>query len=198
MSPFLLVFVFFLNFETSRGLIAHGYLSCINMKRKQAWRTGILGISRSKREESPRRRTCPRRYQTMFLIFGEFWSLSDFHGLINGFCRNMYDWISISLLLACIGTHLEDIRSHSEFKARLHIRIMSVTVIFISVRLFKSSRILNKRFGTLVMILYYSIYDMFIWFVLYLVIWLSFSESRLGSSVHSNKHIFFIKAVHFG
>ena len=91
--------------------------------------------------------------------------------------RNLYDLASIILLLACIGTHVDDILDHTEYKARLHIRIMAITIIIISVRLLKSSRIIIPQFGTLVMILYYTISDMIIWFILYLVIWLSFSKS---------------------
>jgi hypothetical protein len=99
--------------------------------------------------------------------------------MVDFFCfnRNIFDWVSIILLLVCIGTHIDDIVAHTENKARNHIRVMAVTVILISVRLLKSARVIIPKFGTLVMILYYSIADMIIWFILYLVIWLSFSKS---------------------
>ncbi len=53
---------------------------------------------------------------------------------------------------------------------------MASTVILISLRLLKSARTKSREFGTLVMTLYYSIKHMVTWFILYLVIWLSFSK----------------------
>jgi hypothetical protein len=88
----------------------------------------------------------------------------------------VYDCVLIIFVLACTITHVIDIFGHSDFKARTHIRLMATTVVIMSVRLLKSARTLNRDFGTLVMILYYSIEDTIFWFFLYLVIWLSFSK----------------------
>lgn len=90
---------------------------------------------------------------------------------------NLYDWASIIILLVCIGTHIDDIVNHNEYKARLHIRIMSFSIVFISIRLLKTSRILVIKFGTLVVILYYVLSEMIYWFCLFMVIWLSFSKT---------------------
>ncbi len=79
---------------------------------------------------------------------------------------NLFDWISIILLIVCITTHIEDIRNHTEYKAKLHIHTMSFTVIVISLRILKVGRIVMPKFGTLVMVLYYLIADMIIWFLL--------------------------------
>ena len=45
-----------------------------------------------------------------------------------------------TLLLACVTTHIVDIVNHTLFVARLHIRIMAVTVILIWLRLMKNAR----------------------------------------------------------
>ena len=111
---------------------------------------------------------------------------------------NLYDWISIILLIACIVTHIDDIRNHTEFKARLHIHIMSATVIVIGLRLLKSSRVLIPKFGTLVMILYYAISDMIIWFMLYMVIWLSFSKLKEAAYSDLTHSLVVFKAAHSG
>lgn len=58
--------------------------------------------------------------------------------------RNWFDLISIILLCTCVFTHVSDIVNHNEEIARVHIRIMSVTVIFISLRLLKSGRLINE------------------------------------------------------
>ena len=45
-----------------------------------------------------------------------------------------------ALLLACITTHVVDVSHHTDFVARLHIRIMAVTIILIWLRLMKNAR----------------------------------------------------------
>ena len=77
---------------------------------------------------------------------------------------------------------MDDIVNHSEYKARTHIRIMSVTVIFISFRLLKVGRIINEDFGTLVVILTYAINDVFIWLLAYLTFLIPFSNFIFISS----------------
>jgi hypothetical protein len=57
---------------------------------------------------------------------------------------NWFDIISISLLLVVIGTHVADICDHSEARAKLHIRIFAVTIVFIAIRFFRTARTINK------------------------------------------------------
>lgn len=54
--------------------------------------------------------------------------------------RNIFDWICYVFLIASITTHLVDIFVHSETLARAHIRIMSVTIILLWLRLMKVAR----------------------------------------------------------
>ena len=54
--------------------------------------------------------------------------------------RNIFDWMVYTLLLACVITHTVDIVHHTLFVARLHIRIMAITVILIWLRLMKNAR----------------------------------------------------------
>ena len=89
---------------------------------------------------------------------------------------NWYDWISIVILLTCIITHLDDIRDHTDYKARIHLNVMSINVIVVSIRILKSARIIMPKFGTFVMMLYYTVANMIYWVILYLIILLSFSK----------------------
>ena len=59
--------------------------------------------------------------------------------LLSNF-RNIFDWMVYTLLLACVITHIVDVVNHTLFIARLHIRIMAVTVILIWLRLMKNAR----------------------------------------------------------
>lgn len=77
-------------------------------------------------------------------------------------------------MTACIATHVIDILDHSENMARSHIRIMSVTVIFIAFRLLKVGRIIHERFGILVMTLYHVIFDIIMWLTVYIIFWLPY------------------------
>ena len=90
---------------------------------------------------------------------------------------NWFDILSIALLLACIITHIVDIVSHNEAIARAHIRLMSVTVIFISTRLLKTGRVLSEEFGMLVMTLFFVLRDIAVWLVAFVIIWISLSNN---------------------
>ena len=91
----------------------------------------------------------------------------------NGwFC---YDIVLIIILLTCIITHLDDRRDHSEYKARIHLNCISINVIVISIRILKLTRIIEPRIVTLVMMLYYTVADMIMLVILYLIILLTFS-----------------------
>ena len=86
-----------------------------------------------------------------------------------------YDIVLIIILLTCIITHLDDIRDHSKYKARIHLNCISINVIVISIRILKLTRIIKPRIGTLVMMLYYTVADMIMLVILYLIILLTFS-----------------------
>ena len=45
-----------------------------------------------------------------------------------------------TLLTVCVITHIVDIVNHTDFIARLHIRVMAITVILIWLRLMKNAR----------------------------------------------------------
>ncbi|XP_035826485.1 uncharacterized protein LOC101851051 isoform X3 [Aplysia californica] len=53
---------------------------------------------------------------------------------------NIFDWLCYILLTVCIVTHIADVIAHSETLARLHIRIMSITIILLWLRLMKNAR----------------------------------------------------------
>ena len=54
--------------------------------------------------------------------------------------RNWFDYICYAFLLACIVTHVVDIAHHTNMLALAHIRIMSITIILLWVRLMKIVR----------------------------------------------------------
>jgi hypothetical protein len=72
--------------------------------------------------------------------------------------------------------YIQDIIHHSEDIARIHIRIMSVTLIFVSFRLLKVGRIINEEFGSLVVILTYAVNDILIWVIAYFTLLIPFSK----------------------
>ena len=88
--------------------------------------------------------------------------------------RNWYDWCTIILLIACIATHIADIANHTTYLAQTHIRLMSVTIIIVCVRLLKTSQILVPKFGSVVQMLIFSSSDILAWFALYCALWLPF------------------------
>uniref|UniRef100_A0A2C9M2V5 Ion transport domain-containing protein n=1 Tax=Biomphalaria glabrata TaxID=6526 RepID=A0A2C9M2V5_BIOGL len=53
---------------------------------------------------------------------------------------NIFDWICYIFLLICMATHIADIIDHSEVLAKVHIRIMAITIILLWLRLMKHAR----------------------------------------------------------
>jgi hypothetical protein len=88
---------------------------------------------------------------------------------------NWYDIISIILLAAVIFTHIADIINHNELIARANVRIMSISNIFISLRLLKVGRIINQDFGMLVITITFVMRDLIVWILSYVTILIPFS-----------------------
>jgi hypothetical protein len=63
--------------------------------------------------------------------------------------------------------------------ARVHIRLMSITIVFIALRLLKVGRVINEMFGILVMTLQYVIYDILVWLSVYVLFLLPYGNSDL-------------------
>jgi hypothetical protein len=103
-----------------------------------------------------------KQSQTFVNYFTDFW--------------NWFDLISIGLLAAGFFTHIADIIDHNDTLARAHVRIMSITVIFIALRLLKVGRVINEEFGTLVMTIYFVVRDIIIWLIAYVTFWIPFSN----------------------
>ena len=88
---------------------------------------------------------------------------------------NWYDITSIILLSAVIFTHVADIIKHNELIARANVRIMSISNIFISLRLLKVGRIINQDFGMLVITITFVMRDLVVWMLAYITILIPFS-----------------------
>ncbi|CAF0899221.1 unnamed protein product [Brachionus calyciflorus] len=88
---------------------------------------------------------------------------------------NQLDLITIILLIASLATHLADILNHNETIAKNHIRVTSITVIVLSLRLLKTARTLWMPFGMLVMTLYYIARDIIVWILAFIIIWIPFT-----------------------
>ena len=66
---------------------------------------------------------------------------ADFYKVLQNYLSNvwhLFEWISIFLIFCCIGTHVADIINHSEQAARLNIQFTSISIIILSLRLFKT------------------------------------------------------------
>ena len=57
---------------------------------------------------------------------------------------NWFDILSILMILVVFATHVADVIYHSETLARIHIRIFSITIIFIGIRIFEIGRVINS------------------------------------------------------
>ncbi|KAH9499868.1 hypothetical protein Btru_076794 [Bulinus truncatus] len=53
---------------------------------------------------------------------------------------NIFDWLCYIALLICMATHVADILDHSEVLARVHIRLLAVTIILLWLQLMKQAR----------------------------------------------------------
>lgn len=86
---------------------------------------------------------------------------------------NIFDWICYVFLVASITTHLVDIFKHSETLARAHIRIMSVTIILLWLRLMKVARAF-ALLGPFIVMLSHMVKDLLRFAFLYLEFYLPF------------------------
>lgn len=86
---------------------------------------------------------------------------------------NIFDWICYVFLVASITTHLVDIFVHSETMARAHIRIMSVTIILLWLRLMKVARAF-ALLGPFIVMLSHMVKDLLRFAFLYLEFYLPF------------------------
>jgi hypothetical protein len=75
---------------------------------------------------------------------------------------------------------ISDSINHTPFMAQSHIRIMSVTIILLSFRLLKITRVIFTKFGYLVVIIFTAVPDIFYWVVFYAIVWLGFCKSQIN------------------
>merc|ERR1719422_2081224 len=86
---------------------------------------------------------------------------------------NIFDWLCYGLLTVCITTHIVDVAAHSETTARLHIRIMSITIILLWLRLMKNARAFSLL-GPFVVMLGHMLGDFVRFIFLYLEFYIPF------------------------
>lgn len=86
---------------------------------------------------------------------------------------NIFDWICYVFLVVSITTHLVDIFDHSETVARAHIRIMSVTIILLWLRLMKVARAF-ALLGPFIVMLSHMVKDLLRFAFLYMEFYLPF------------------------
>ncbi|KAI0229397.1 hypothetical protein LSAT2_020202 [Lamellibrachia satsuma] len=105
---------------------------------------------------------------------------------------NIFDWICYALLLVSLLTHVIDVGAHSSFRARLHVRIMAITIILLWLRLMKNLRSFAKL-GPFIVMLGHMADDVFKFFFLYLqfyipfacAFWMIFGGTRIPEAVLS-------------
>ncbi|XP_061181626.1 transient receptor potential cation channel subfamily V member 3-like [Saccostrea echinata] len=86
---------------------------------------------------------------------------------------NIFDWICYVFLIASIATHIVDIFVHTDDLARSHIRIMSVTIILLWLRLMKVARAFSLL-GPFIVMLSHMVKDLLRFAFLYLEFYLPF------------------------
>ncbi|XP_048759096.2 transient receptor potential cation channel subfamily V member 1-like isoform X2 [Ostrea edulis] len=86
---------------------------------------------------------------------------------------NVFDWICYVFLITSIATHIVDIFVHSDDLARAHIRIMSVTIIMLWLRLMKVARAF-ALLGPFIVMLSHMVKDLLRFAFLYLEFYLPF------------------------
>ncbi|XP_041358930.1 transient receptor potential cation channel subfamily V member 3-like isoform X1 [Gigantopelta aegis] len=102
---------------------------------------------------------------------------------------NIFDWLCYFLLLVSIITHLVDIGFHSDEIARSHIRVMSITIILLWLRLMKNARAFSV-FGPFIVMLGHMMGDMLRFTFLYCefyipyvcAFWMLFGSDKKSSS----------------
>ncbi|CAH1772535.1 unnamed protein product [Owenia fusiformis] len=103
---------------------------------------------------------------------------------------NVFDWICYFMLSVCVGTHIGDVFFHTDFLARLHIRIMAVTIILIWLRLMKNARAF-ATLGPFIVMLGHMVGDIVKFGFLYLeffipfacAFWMIFGGKKLPQSI---------------
>ncbi len=101
--------------------------------------------------------------------------------IILSYFKNPWNWFDlfvICLITATICSHIVDVVDHTDYKARVHIRILAITIIFISARLLKVGRVINEQFGILVITLTSIYADVIVWLVIFIAAWIPFSKSK--------------------
>ncbi|KAL5020929.1 hypothetical protein ScPMuIL_000084 [Solemya velum] len=86
---------------------------------------------------------------------------------------NIFDWICYVMLLLCISTHLVDIFDHSINLALAHIRLMSITIILLWLRLMKNARAF-ALLGPFIVMLGHMLTDLVKFLFLYLEFFLPY------------------------
>ncbi len=90
--------------------------------------------------------------------------------------RNLLNAVIIALLLAVIISHFVDVASHTEYRAQIHQRIFAVAIILNAVKALSVLRYTFEKLGVLVIVLSASIERIFIWFCLFIIFWIPFSN----------------------
>ncbi|XP_059144999.1 uncharacterized protein LOC131932143 [Physella acuta] len=109
---------------------------------------------------------------------------------------NIFDWICYILLLVCMATHIADIISHTELLARAHIRLMSITIIFLWLRLMKNARAF-AALGPFIVIVGHILKDCARFLFLYLefyipymaAFWMIFGGTKMAQNSNSTEEV---------
>ena len=89
---------------------------------------------------------------------------------------NIFDIISILLIIISVITHIVDVVNHTEAHAKIHNRTLAITIVVISARLLKVSRVIHEQLGILVITLTSSLRDIVLWFIIFAMAWIPFSK----------------------
>ncbi|KAK2177712.1 hypothetical protein NP493_583g02067 [Ridgeia piscesae] len=87
---------------------------------------------------------------------------------------NIFDWICYTLLFVSLLTHIIDVSTHTTFRARVHVRIMAITIILLWLRLMKNLRAFTKL-GPFIVMLGHMTADVAMFLCLYIQFFIPFA-----------------------
>ena len=132
----------------------------------------------------------PFPFGLTWMIFGTFMTFvpSFFY---SWFCLFILQvkcfWIFKNFVTSILYFFVTDISNHTSEKSKAYVRTFSLAVIFISFDIFKVVRVLNEKFGILVVSLTFLLKKLFAWFALYCIIWLPYCKILIIRSLFTLK-----------
>ena len=162
------IMIFLLTIYETRNLISHTWRSRHENQRWVVWRTKEL--------KKDLRYCHPKWPEEQRYLDQEIKSLDEHKPLIFHDSWNYLEWITCSMLLATVASHLVDYFAHSVLTSKVHIRISAALLIVLWLRIMKYARPF-KTTGPFVVMLAHMVGDILKWGFLFLVFYIPYSAA---------------------